>query len=81
MANTRKTSYVSLNGGVNITTPTLEIPEGDFIYALNMEPNKTNGIRSAQGYERIDGNHTDPSNTGLYGFHLFSHNLEHYVFH
>ena len=70
MANTRKTSYVSLNGGVNITTPTLEIPEGDFIYALNMEPNKTNGIRSAQGYERIDGNHTDPSNTilGIYTY-------------
>ena len=65
MANTRKTSYVSLSGGVNITTPTLEIPEGDFIYALNMEPNKTNGIKSAQGYERIDGNHTDPSNVTL----------------
>lgn len=65
MANTRKTSYVSLSGGVNITTPTLEIPEGDFIYALNMEPNKTNGIRSAKGYERIDGNHTDPSNVTL----------------
>ena len=61
----RKTKYVSLDGGTNITTPILEIPDGDFIYSINVEPNKTKGISSSRGYERIDGNHVNPSNTTL----------------
>lgn len=70
----RKTKYVSLDGGTNITTPILEIPDGDFIYSINVEPNKTRGITSSNGYERIDGNHTNPSNTTLqiYKYELLS---------
>lgn len=66
MAAVRKTKYVSLDGGTDITTPVLEMKEGDFIYTFNMEPNKTKGISSARGYERIDGNHTNPSNVTLH---------------
>jgi len=65
MANNRKTKYVSLDGGTNITSPVLEIPEGDFIYTFNVEPNKTKGLNSSAGYERIDGNNTNPSNAIL----------------
>jgi len=66
----RKTKYVSLSGGTNVTTPVVEIPEGDFIYTFNVEPDKTKGITSSKGYERIDGNNTDPSNAilGIYTY-------------
>jgi len=62
----RRTKYISLDGGTNITTPVVEIPEGDFIYTYNMEPSKTKGLNSSRGYERVDGNATDPSKVILH---------------
>jgi hypothetical protein len=55
-----RTEVVPLTGGLDLTTPALQIPPGKLIDALNYEPALTGGYRRMYGYERFDG-HPSPS--------------------
>ena len=50
----QQTSTTLLKGGLNLTTPAIDIPPGMCIAALNYEP-EVRGYRRVGGYERFDG--------------------------
>lgn len=62
---TVQTSYVQINGTIDLVTPALQIPPGTAIDAGNFVPEITGGAKRIGGYERYDG-HTSPSDAVFY---------------
>lgn len=49
---TVQTSYVQINGTIDLVTPALQIPPGTAIDAGNFVPEITGGAKRIGGYER-----------------------------
>lgn len=52
---TVKTSYIKLKGGLDLVSPSLQIPPGMCIDASNFVPEISGGYKRIGGYERFDG--------------------------
>lgn len=59
-----RSSYIKLDGGIDLVTPALQIQPGVAIDAANFVPEISGGYKRVGGYERYDG-HTKPSD-GVY---------------
>lgn len=60
-----QTSYVQINGTIDLVTPALQIPPGTAIDSGNFVPEITGGAKRIGGYERYDG-HARPSDAVFY---------------
>ena len=47
--------YVPLNGGLDLVSPVLNVPDGFMLDAYNYEPDINGGYRRIPGFERFDG--------------------------
>lgn len=61
-------SYFALQGGLNLVTPPLSMPDGMCRSALNFEVDIDSGYRRIAGYERYDGR-TQPSDGVFYSIY------------
>ncbi len=50
-----QTEYFPFKGGLNQTTPALQVPAGSLLAVLNYEPDINGGYSRTLGYERFDG--------------------------
>lgn len=65
------TKYYSLNGGLDVVSPAIELPSGFAIAMQNYEPWLNGGYRRVDGFERFDGR-PKPSEQTFVGFNVSS---------
>jgi hypothetical protein len=64
-----KTTYYSLEGGLDVVTPALSVAPGRALAMVNFEPWYQGGYRRIPGYERFDGQ-PKPSEAEFIGFEV-----------
>lgn len=73
--NRRKEDYFPLGGGLDLTTPPINLSPGSALYAMNYEPGVNGGYTRMLGFERFSGK-TSPSDMVYYILRFYDASTE-----
>lgn len=65
-----ESTYLPLQGGLDLMTPAISLPPGRTFDCLNYEPEISGGYRRINGYERFDGRTTPTDNAKYVKVHI-----------